>query len=258
MCEENIIFNNYFIEDDTSSQLTTNFSPKIDLFSIWINPIIKRNLFLIYKKKRPGIQVVKDNSSNTISSSSRTRRSHDNRGRDNILTKIQVNYMNFIVNFTNDVIKTIFGDAKQLFILRIGYKLKNKTKRSILDELKKMNIEDILILKESPKCKKVRGNIDPEYNLNEIKVKKIKESSEWMSKYFKNNYIKFFKYYFNNLQPMKAIDIEGKKIYLSKKTKSFYDLIIKDKNKKIMDKLVDTAKSIFLKETTRPIFFTEK
>ena len=53
---------------------------------------------------------------------------HDKTGEDNILTKIQVHFMNFLVNLANDAIKVILKN-KNLNFKNINYKYKKKYKK---------------------------------------------------------------------------------------------------------------------------------
>ena len=83
-------------------------------------------------------------------------------------------------------------------------------------------------------------------------VSKLKNSSikdllnlEISDKY-KINYFEIFKYYYNNEKPLKKFVFESKEIVLSSKTKSFSFLL--DKNKKLSEKIIDTAKIVYFND----------
>ena len=87
-------------------------------------------------------------------------------------------------------------------------------------ELKSKKIADILKLRVSPKLK-VHGE-----NVNKIIYSKICNILPFMTDFFEKTYLDLFKeYYFDN---NKLILLYGKFIRLSKKTKTFSDLIIKN------------------------------
>ena len=65
---------------------------------------------------------------------------------ENIITKIQVHYLNFIVSFLNDCVLSILGGekTKEFSFLNFNYKDKSNSSKSHLDKMKKSTILDIL------------------------------------------------------------------------------------------------------------------
>ena len=68
--------------------------------------------------------------------------------------------------------------------------------------------------------------------------------SKECEEYFNMGIIPIFQKYYNNCKPFNKIMIGGKYIYLSKETKSFYDLI--KKNDLIKNGLIEYANIVYL------------
>jgi len=64
------------------------------------------------------------------------------RNNDNITSKIQIHYLNFIVSFLNDCVLSFFG-TKIFSFKNINYKEKSKVSRKHLEEMKNSSILDI-------------------------------------------------------------------------------------------------------------------
>ena len=59
-------------------------------------------------------------------------------------------------------------------------------------------------------------------------------------------YLKLFNYYYyNKEEPLKKIIFENKEIILSPKTKSFYELLKKNKNNELREEIIKAVKSIY-------------
>ena len=56
-------------------------------------------------------------------------------------------------------------------------------------------------------------------------------------------YINLFIFYYNKEKPLKEIIFKDKKIILSRRTKTFYDLLVKNKKDKL--DLIETARSVY-------------
>ena len=56
---------------------------------------------------------------------------------ENIITKIQVHYLNFIVSFLNDCVLNILGEkkTKEIYFLNVNYKEKSKSYKKHLDKM---------------------------------------------------------------------------------------------------------------------------
>ena len=144
---------------------------------------------------------------------------------DNILRKIQVHFLTFLVSFTNDYINALFPnmDKKNLLYFRhIDYKLKKTINHNSIEKIKKLKIGEILQRDASPKNKTCGSNI------NKIIYNKLCEKCPNLKyNYFNKIFKEFFiEYYYNKKE--RFILINGVKVILSNKTNTFNDLIQKN------------------------------
>ena len=144
---------------------------------------------------------------------------------DNILRKIQVHFLTFLVSFTNDYINALFPnmDKKNLLYFRhIDYKLKKTINHNSIEKIKKLKIGEILQRDASPKNKTCGSNI------NKIIYNKLCEKCPNLKyNYFNKIFKEFFiEYYYNKNE--RFILINGVKVILSNKTNTFNDLIQKN------------------------------
>ena len=183
-------------------------------------------------------------------SSKKGKREHSAFDQDNIIRKIQVHYISFIIDFTNDVIQNILIDNKDLFFKSINYEFKKIVNHSYLEKLNFLNIGDILKLKISPKIKKFNENI------NELIFNRLCNMNAFFKKFFETSYLDMFnKYYYQN---EREVDIDGTKIKLSGRSKLFIDLLAK--NKESADKIKEIAEEYFVNKRKNPsqIFLIKK
>jgi hypothetical protein len=192
---------------------------------------------------------------------------------DNILTKIQVNFINFLINLTNDAVNTEFTpdilknlvindnnnkkDSEQDFFRYINYDIKKKIDHNYITNIFQKPIKDILILDVSQKYKKLQSQSRLDYN--KILYEKLIEKSEWLKEFLDLKYIDvFIKYYYNQLKPLHKIEFQGKTIVISKKTKSFYYLLQKEKVISLL--MIDEVKSVYFNEcnSKNPFITTKK
>lgn len=166
----------------------------------------------------------------------RQKKIHGKLALDNILTKMQIHFINFIINLCNDVIKLNCKDNNLTF-KSVNHRFKSRIAFNHFNNLKKGPIKRILEEKISNKYKK------SEANHNIIILNKIINESEWLNKFFNMNYVILFSKYHNNCKPLKKIVFEGKEIKLSHKTKSFFDLL--RKNKQIKDEIIMIAQKAY-------------
>ena len=209
----NIYSNNFFPNNDTLDgvHLTQNKGkPIFALCSKSESEIDEQN---IMNKKR-GRKTKNLNKCNKI---------HKASDDDNLLRKIQVHFLSFIINFTNDMLKTLVNDNNLLF-KNLDYQIKKKVNKKFIEDLKSKNISYILQLKISPKIK-----MHYEHENKKIYYK-ICNMYPFMTSFFEKSYLSLFKEYYYNKNKMFILN--GQIIRLSNKTKTFNDLIIKDyKNK---------------------------
>jgi hypothetical protein len=161
------------------------------------------------------------------------RKTHDKFSSDNIIRKIKVHSISFIVFFLNDILRS-FG-IKEKF-LKLDYKFINDIKKQNFAELKNKNIGDIISNKISSKYKKDKNINSNLYEL--LKLNKVLE------KIFDIKYITFFEKYY--MKKEKTIDLRifgiEKEITLSKKTKTYYEFLEKEKSKAKDEKYINQIK----------------
>jgi len=146
---------------------------------------------------------------------------HTSSAFDNILSKVQTHFLNFIINLINDAaINLLHFNSKNLFKKFDRHK-KLKISSKYFNELKNSSIKDLLenmgISKKYKKC---------ERDINQKNLEKLIEY-DWFKNFFELRFLDLFFYYYNNEQPLKLVFINGITINLSEKTKSFYHLIQK-------------------------------
>lgn len=145
--------NNY---SDDSTYIGNSFlSHDSNFEEIIPKPEIPKINFLLNKKKKPGKKKIDDNQINN----NRKSYIHSKKKFDNILTKIQVSYMNFLVDFINIIIE-LYG-RKDLKFRYLDSKIKKNIKNDIRRKQKEGSIGDIIRNDISPKYKtlKIDNNI---------------------------------------------------------------------------------------------------
>ena len=157
---------------------------------------------------------------------------------DNLLTKIQVHYFTFLIDFCNDALKKEFQISKDSFKY-INNKFKTNVSYGHISHLMKLPIKEILKIEMAKKYKRFNksNNIDL--------LEKIESKSTFLSELFQKNYLELFYLYYNNETPLEKIMFGNEEIILSKKTKSFYYLLEKGKNKDLRQELITTAKIVY-------------
>ena len=157
---------------------------------------------------------------------------HSKNDYDNVITSIQVHYINFIIKLANDILSSIYEQKKDLLFKDINYEFKKKINFNHFESLKSFSIKEILL---NPISSKFKSENHDSYN-REIYYKVI-GSSNWLNEFFDMNYLSLFKnYYFNKNKRLNQINIKGKSFNLTENTKSFYDLYNKsdDERKKLL------------------------
>ena len=162
------------------------------------------------KKRKRGKAKKKDNN-----------RTHNPDSADNLLRKIQVHYLSFIISFLNDLLNQL--NYKQRF-KNIDYTLKKKIDNKYITLLKRKSINEIITETIISKKYKSVPQLFNEIIYNEIRENKI------LNEILSQNYLNLFqKIYFKS---DKIIDLEeygfSKIIYLSDNVKMFKDLLFKD------------------------------
>ena len=168
-----------------------------------------------------------------------SKRKHKSKDFDNLQTKIQVNFINFIVDISNDALLAEFGKKIKKYNFKdISYDIKKKVSFKFCDKLKNSIIKDILSEEISPKYK-----ICDDKNINMKILNEVCKKSKWLNEFFNMKYLKLFEIYYNGEKPLKSFIFHHKNIVLSNKTKSFHDLLLKNEDDKT--ELIETANSVY-------------
>ena len=141
---------------------------------------------------------------------------HGSTDFDNIQRKIQVNFITFLIRLGNDALKSIFGKKTKFHFKDVKYELKKIVNHNYIEHLKQCNYSDIIKMKISPKNKR----FGEDENLKTFT--EICKYSDKLKKLFDKNYLYLFQKYYCNLKNEDNIDLDGIKINLSPKTKTFY------------------------------------
>jgi hypothetical protein len=144
---------------------------------------------------------------------------HDRYSTDNILRRIQVHYMTFIINIVNELLNYLGYKYK---FIDIDYNIKKAINKKQFYAIKKLNIAQIICQTSSPKFKnhsKQKNN-----NIYE-KVKGDEKVNQFLSKTF----MELFKDVY--LKDKRYINENGLIFPLSEKVKTYKDLFSKKKEK---------------------------
>ena len=146
---------------------------------------------------------------------------HDKNSPDNILRKVQVHNLNYMIEYANSVLKAFDYEDK---FLNIDYSFKNCVSEEFLENLKTSSLSDIICNKISSKYK------TKDINTNKIIYEKIKENNV-LKKIFDEGFLVFFEFYFKSKKriSLKKYGSE-KEIFLPEKARTFKDLIEKNSN----------------------------
>ena len=168
----------------------------------------------------------------------KNKKTHTNTREDNLLTKIQIHFFNFVINFCNDALKEECPNSKAFF-QKINYENKKNVKYSYTSSLKEASIKYLLKMDISIKHKKCGSSY------NKDLLEKIESSSPSLSKLFEMKYLELFEKYYNKGNPLNEIVYENKIIKLEKaKSKAFYNLI--DKYKNLKKYLLDISEKYYI------------
>ena len=153
------------------------------------------------------------------------KRRHLSTSEDNILSKIQVHFLKFLIYFLNDCIFDYYKKNKICF-KKFAHKVISKVSSFYFNKIKNSTIYDILT--EAPISKKFK-KVKIDFN------KKIDEDLnkiDWFNKIFGLKFIELFYVYYNEKKQLKKIFLFDREISLANKTKSFYFLLEKYKKEK--------------------------
>ena len=191
-----------------------------------INNLNSQNILSNQKRKKRGKKTKIPNK----------RKEHIGSDFDNIQKMIQSHFFNYIINISNDAMRTISNNTKKKF-KKIDYNIKKKVSEEFFELLKSYTLRDILNMDISSKYTK----FNKEHNKKIINS--INNYSIWLDKFFNMNYLELFEFYYNKGKPGNKINFKGKDIIFSRKTKNFYNLIEKNKNYK--NHLINTVRNAY-------------
>ena len=157
---------------------------------------------------------------------------------DNIIVKVQAHFLDFMISFLNDCVHS-FPETQKYSFLKLDRGEKKKVSKKQIDKMKNSTIKDLL---EKVKISKKFKRYDENTNKNNLDAL-IEES--WLRQIFNIKFSDLIFYYYNNERPLKELKIFGKKLVFSKITESFNDLLQKNKNKTMEDKIVEYTKEIY-------------
>ena len=158
---------------------------------------------------------------------------------DLLFIKIQVHYLNYLINLANDAVNITFDNkVYRNYFLNISYNIKNKR----LAQIEKY--KDVFKLTISGKNKGIKGlNKEEKEQFNDNIYKNICKYSLTLRDFFEQSYIDIFKkYYFINLREINYKELH---IELSEQTKTYNDLLNKDDNKSAENKLLIIVKKYY-------------
>ena len=214
-----------FFESENSIQRCNKSSVK-NIFNLSKNKKIMKD-----KKGKRGRKIKKENIS------LKQRKIHKKTDFDNLLRKIQVHFLNFLIDFCNEALKTEFVNFPFSF-KRIKANTKEKINSKNVTEFKEKTINDLLHLDISSKYKRFQKT----HNKNLLKNERIK-NSKWLNDLFNIKYIELFNDYYNDRFPLNKKIFKNKIIILTKNTKNFYYLL--EQNKDIRKELINTSIDVF-------------
>ena len=201
--------NRYFVEREDINQ-KNNKNHKLILDN---NNSNKSEItpFLTKKKRGRG----KQNEQND--SNAKENKIHDKFSTDNLLRKIQVHYLSFIISFLNDILKNLNYSHR---FLKLDYEFKKNVNKSFVECLKGKSIGEIICNKISSKYRKQDEN-------NNKNIYEEIQKDEVLNKILSENYLKLFQkiYYKSNIIiNLKEYGLD-KDIFLSKDVKMYKDLL---------------------------------
>ena len=186
----------------------------------------KNRLFKIEKNKKRGRKSMKK------------KKFHLKSDFDNVLTKIQIHFLNFLINVSNDVLKATLT-KNNLHFKHINYNFKKKITYEHIKYLKTVPIKVLLEKDISSKYRKYSKDFNSKI------LQQVIPSSKWLEEFFNMKYLSLFRIYYNNCKPLKQINFNGKNINLSLNTKSFFNLLKKNRIKLMRAKIISTAQDAY-------------
>lgn len=168
---------------------------------------------------------------------------HSASSPDNILRKIQIHFLNFIIFLLEDIAFSFLKNKKPIF-KKFDYEQKKIVNFNTLKELKGLNIRK-LIQKFNISSKYSQMELKDNKNINEKNLDILCEYPGF-NKFIKQNFLDIFHLYYNNKERLNSIVIGEKEISLSEKTKDFSCLL--KKNKQYESELIEIVELVYLNQ----------
>ena len=201
--------------------------------------IVKFTTKKILKKKRGRIPKSKPK---------KTVKEHTKDDNDNILKKIRVNFVSFLITLANDAIKAeSTGIEYKNFFRPILHDVKCKIKNYDILKLKYQNIFTDYTISPNKGIKKKNEKYVSKEETNKKNYEYICKEFPSLKKFFEQKMIDIFKNYYckNKKDINNMFDFNGVKIKLSSKTKTFYDLLEKEENTNSKNKFIKVINRYF-------------
>ena len=150
---------------------------------------------------------------------------HDKYVSDNLLRKVQVHYMNFIIDYSNSILKK-YGYREEDFFVDIAYKFKSCIRKDNVNLLKALDIGYVL-------CQNICSKFKNKENSNNIKIFQKETKNENIKYLLSENYLQLFKNVYHKNERIFSFKFGDYSdvIYLTS-TKMFEDLLKKKGNEK--------------------------
>lgn len=165
---------------------------------------------------------------------------HNNKSSDNILRKIQVHFMSFIINYANKVLQH-FNFKEKFF--KINYDFKKNVKLENFNKLKNLEIGEIL-----------RQNISKKFKIEDIKhnknlYEKVVNKNENIKYIFSDLYVNLFKNIFYQNKRIIYFNVNGEDIFIDlKNIEMFEDILEKNYQNNQDDEYIQKIKNYVYKK----------
>jgi len=182
--------------------------------------------FLTKKKKNPGRKPL---------SNKKNLKKHPKDESTNILKKILTHFITFLINFSNDTVKSQLNEKQtKVIFLNVShkYKFNIKLKANNTPQIQLKQIFDFPISLKNVGINPKKGKCNIDILSNKKEYEKIKELYPNLIEFFEQNILDIFRNYFclDKTIIKNVIYFKDIKIILSPKTKTFYDFLQRKDN----------------------------
>lgn len=181
-------------------------------------------------------------------------RKHDKTAKDNILRKIQANYIKFLENLLNQINFELLQNYKRkedIQFFPLNCKMKKSVTKDFLKELKEKTLGDIFKYNVSPKFKNYK-------KLNINVYNQITNKSKIIKTILNKTYLEFFYVYYLNKKSINLSKYGLKKtIILSSNIELYKDLLKKNISDIEYQKKIEKCIKTEFMVSDKPIFFVE-